>query len=363
MTDYLTRLVARTLGVAPTVRPEAPPTFASGTGDPPYPSPKTGPARHHPPGESTLLAQPDARPELGERGDGPPSTTRDAAQGDETRVDEEGRRSSPGSEESRPGLDPPEATAWAGNGRAAGSSGTEQPHVVRAMSAPGNSPGTRGTEEAGERVATEHRLPETGLIDYSPGRANPAPPSAAVSEQAGQEPEHVRAERATESTASGVHPTERTGVRRGELPNARARAGSPAGSRSDLWTKFPGEQPAASQTLRQEERSPRPEPIAFENRERSPAAPERVERVAEGRAPTTGAPLVSNDAERVTPSAAVPHRRAATEGTPSPTIRITIGRVEVRAVAPEPAQPPPEARPEPGLSLDDYLRQHTGGRR
>lgn len=57
-------------------------------------------------------------------------------------------------------------------------------------------------------------------------------------------------------------------------------------------------------------------------------------------------------------------RETATEAS-SPTVRVTIGRVEVRAA---PATPPPArrssgAKPGPALSLDDYLKQRKGGRR
>lgn len=49
----------------------------------------------------------------------------------------------------------------------------------------------------------------------------------------------------------------------------------------------------------------------------------------------------------------------------SPTIRVTIGRVDVRAVfPPEPAkQQIPARRPSPGLSLEEYLRSRNGGKR
>jgi|APLak6261659701_1056019.scaffolds.fasta_scaffold00030_14 hypothetical protein len=46
----------------------------------------------------------------------------------------------------------------------------------------------------------------------------------------------------------------------------------------------------------------------------------------------------------------------------APTIKVTIGRVEVRAVMP--AQSPPAPRPrsaEPKLTLDDYLKRRNGG--
>jgi hypothetical protein len=48
----------------------------------------------------------------------------------------------------------------------------------------------------------------------------------------------------------------------------------------------------------------------------------------------------------------------------APTIRVTIGRIEVRAVMPSDTRilPTPQ-RPKPRLSLDDYLKQRHGGRR
>jgi hypothetical protein len=45
----------------------------------------------------------------------------------------------------------------------------------------------------------------------------------------------------------------------------------------------------------------------------------------------------------------------------SPTIRVAIGRIEVRAVTPPSARPPTPARTGPSLSLDDYLKQRNGG--
>jgi hypothetical protein len=48
----------------------------------------------------------------------------------------------------------------------------------------------------------------------------------------------------------------------------------------------------------------------------------------------------------------------------APTIEVTIGRIEVRAVTPPPAIPPParQRQAPPKMSLDDYLRAHGGGR-
>ena len=55
--------------------------------------------------------------------------------------------------------------------------------------------------------------------------------------------------------------------------------------------------------------------------------------------------------------------RVAAPGPPAPTIRVAIGRIEVRAVTPPPARPPTPARTPPSLSLDDYLKQRNGGQR
>jgi hypothetical protein len=51
--------------------------------------------------------------------------------------------------------------------------------------------------------------------------------------------------------------------------------------------------------------------------------------------------------------------------THAPTIRVTIGRIDVRAItSPPPQQPrPAPVRPAPQLSLADYLKQRSGGRR
>jgi hypothetical protein len=60
------------------------------------------------------------------------------------------------------------------------------------------------------------------------------------------------------------------------------------------------------------------------------------------------------------PSAAVPQPEPA-----GPAIRVSIGRIDVRAVTtPAPSTPRPAAtHPGPALSLDEYLKQQKGGRR
>jgi hypothetical protein len=82
--------------------------------------------------------------------------------------------------------------------------------------------------------------------------------------------------------------------------------------------------------------------------------------------------------EHLKPSTLIPQERASSIigpaaqspfGSPSaqetaPTIKITIGRVDVRAVMPTPPAPrPASARRGPSLSLEDYLKQRDGGKR
>jgi hypothetical protein len=51
----------------------------------------------------------------------------------------------------------------------------------------------------------------------------------------------------------------------------------------------------------------------------------------------------------------LPPRRA-----PEPTVHVTIGRVDVRAVkADEPTERPKRSRPAPRMSLDDYLARSS----
>ena len=73
--------------------------------------------------------------------------------------------------------------------------------------------------------------------------------------------------------------------------------------------------------------------------------------------PTNWTPFTRTDSEALQ---ALQQREA-----PAPSIRVTIGRIEVRAIMPakEPTARPPTRRPGPKLSLDDYLKQQNGGQR
>jgi hypothetical protein len=68
--------------------------------------------------------------------------------------------------------------------------------------------------------------------------------------------------------------------------------------------------------------------------------------------------------EQATPTLPLtPARRDGRPSVSAPAIRVTIGRVEVRAVMPPMATPKSESPPAPKLSLEDYLKQRNGGTR
>ena len=118
-----------------------------------------------------------------------------------------------------------------------------------------------------------------------------------------------------------------------------------------------------------------------EGREQASAVPLRESAESKGAltvADAEVAPLSLSQTPRATPSAdvrpltqvrpaiaqaATTNTQAREANTQPPTIEVTIGRIEVRAVTP-PAPPPPRQRQSPPkMSLDDYLRAQSGGRR
>jgi len=97
----------------------------------------------------------------------------------------------------------------------------------------------------------------------------------------------------------------------------------------------------------------------------SPAAPSRTLLVAPAITPKPGTPKPGGDQKRESP---LSDRVEPTPSAPgaereiTPTIKITIGRVDVRAVTPERPAPRPTPERRPALSLDDYLKQRSGGK-
>jgi hypothetical protein len=103
--------------------------------------------------------------------------------------------------------------------------------------------------------------------------------------------------------------------------------------------------------LPQEERSVS-EPVTVRDPTSSPDPPLIAPKIVH---PRINAPP---EREFVRPDATTPEPEA-------PTVRVSIGRVEVKALMPSapPVRREPSARPGPALSLGDYLEQRNGGRR
>jgi hypothetical protein len=410
MADYLTRLVERTLGLFPTVRPDVPPTFAMETAelapyDAPdgYPPQRHGSALHPESSERSEEATPLARdedqwPDKGERGYDPPPST---STGDRAEI--EHPTAGPGRADDEPPRSPEEhqrrSTPTPPDAAVPGATKPEGPNIFPDLheAAPSRPPPRLDESPTGSSGSP---------ISLGESPTRPLVPGARPTERTGTN--HPGTDHDQRDTKQGKTGAERgqTGVavsaghRGAESSSAQGRAAPPAeappveatvlgrGARLDLARPTVMDQPF-SQSAGQEERD---RAIGWEQRERTPepsgstadatdavdargrplaepaASSDRAERSYEPPdRPVHGTPLVPvADSPRARPAAGrvvAPHEREVAKEAPSPTVRITIGRVEVRAVIPEPAQPPPVARPEPALSLEDYLRQHDGGRR
>ena len=84
--------------------------------------------------------------------------------------------------------------------------------------------------------------------------------------------------------------------------------------------------------------------------------------------PTRPGPVAVKIVARSSAGSSGPTASMVTEPTttpaPAPTIRVSIGRIEVRAIPPAPPTPRPRAaRPSSGLSLEDFLKQRQRGQR
>jgi hypothetical protein len=465
VTDYLTRLVERTLGLFPTVRPDIPPTFATEGGEPaPYYSPggdpppdpgraarQTGgpsqrlePALHPGPperwGEGTPLAHyGDEGPDMGERSyHAPPSTAAGpmdrtgasparsarsfAASNIEERVQIEHQPAgSPARDHDEPPLGPeeyrlrpaptspdtavPDATTGPEGSR--GVPGLPGPPPSESPAGPDDGPAPpsepAGPSESSTRL--DGCPPEPSGSDKRPTeRSDTGYSDKRYIEIEYIELEYTDTDQAETGTVRGEASTvrDRTDVtasqeRRGAEPSrTRRRAAPPETEVSDRrMGPAPARRalpdPAISEALAHKEREheERDRAVGRKKRERAPETPVLATESADtantadaantadvadargGRSGPSGQPVPETplvpvaDPSRTTPAPvlAAPHKREAAREASSPTVRVTIGRVEVRAVAPEPAQPPPMVRPQPALSLDDYLRQRGGGRR
>ncbi len=353
MADYLTRLVERTLQLSPTVRPEIPPTFAP-----------------------EIVGLPPAEPEGPTRNvDTHPRTT---SQGDAS----EGRHRGPRSNAGDPSASDAGGVAEAEHG-SAGEGSQRDPREPRLgpITAPvyPQTPGEitesrRSSEPGAPEVSHREKLSTTGIpetvMDDRTGGHHAGAASARPAQRAGTHtlPEYRSYGEPERSEPASVSSPDRTET--GPPPSGRGVAVSP---RPD--TTFPQvhersvgrpaapDHPATGEAWLEDPARPAEAPAEAEAREHTRAASGRTQTDSSSltaRQTVSEAPAGARDGRTVaaTPRESVaPHRPEAAQRTPPPTVKVTIGRVEVRAIsqAPEPAP-----QPVPGLSLDDYLRQYSG---
>ena len=300
MDDYLTRLVERTLGLSPTARPGVPPTFTPKAGDLQLP-------------ESAEVPEPDAA-------------------GDHTTRRAPSRRLEPSE---RAEEDIPLAQRNEDDG----------PNLAERGNVPRST-----TDGPARRTGTLFARTARSLGAKSAGDEREVREPSPEPEEYRQRPDTAVSEAPSSESSPGPDVT-------ASLPPRREAPPDPTGSNRRAGSGLPN-----LQTSGREEDDRLPESSVS-----GAGRPSAESEASRGLIPEV--PLVSiGDRPRTAPptrSVAEPHEREAAKETPSPTVRITIGRVEVRAIPPEPVtmQPPTEARSEPALSLEDYLKQHSGGRR
>lgn len=177
-----------------------------------------------------------------------------------------------------------------------------------------------------------------------------------------------RAAPAVEETATlpeVVGPLTRPQRREGGVSPPGPQSGPAAEAARPAALKAPPPEPLAPQPQPSDAVEPAATPVdrlpGHETARIDRSGPTRL-RVAAPPAPVTAAPPLAEPAPAPTRS----ESRAAriqTSSPTAPTIRVSIGRVEVRLLAPPaPPSPSPLSQRKPAISLDDYLRGRHGGR-
>lgn len=326
MTDFVTRLAERTMGTAPVVRPVIAPKFA--------PEPdghRTDPTQV---GEPSLeepalmtyqrLGQVPPAPDVPERA----ATTRE----DDADGTPSGQRTTGGF---RPSVEPapPERASDPG------------------MARPGSIPGVTDRRE-GDRGLLRTDPPE---VDAGFGREDRGYASRLV-------PEPTRSNHGPGLTRSGEPHSPRPGAvtgRRAQDSPRPAADDRPPDNGSETLDQV--EATLARRGVPETAQRPKPEGSPFG------ASATEVASAREGAAadlsvvvPRTIPEGIERRGERGPRGMRLPEPES-----PAPAIRVSIGRIEVRAITPPPAPLPRRertARPAPP-SLDDYLKQRGGGRR
>jgi hypothetical protein len=325
MADFFTRLAERTLGRAPVIQPLIPSGLAPG----PAIAGEVPPASPHPLSVSEVPS-PSVMPNPPHRKT--PDTEPPLVHHVESRLKESGKTS--------PLLGPTPVLAMRE---------TESPSV--------------------HRVEPDVEQEVQGPASLTLQKARTAPPSQHSVKSGPREPVEV----SPSQRGVGLETPDNLA----SIPRLVRSEESPAGNRSRV------DFPAALEPLFKEEYGPKPplEPSseipnnASESQGASKASHAEQPQALETRSDDTSSQKPSvpkvirpNVVIRREPAKLIPgeHESALTEPLPSPpTIRVTIGRVEVRAMLP-PKSPKPRttpARRAPALSLDDYIKQRNEGQR
>jgi hypothetical protein len=357
MSDFVTRLAERAMGTAPVVQPLIAPMFAP---EPPAHSMEPTPEDAHAPGSDPLPSPEDPAPhhlieetrglaheEAGPRQEGrptsvtPPSSAPDAAVPDPhpLAVPEPSRHSHTSERE-----DPnsPYTPAPTRRPRAVGVPG---PLESGSASRQGD---RQGPSSPGSRLSSSGETPELEVAT----ERSPQDPSRTTIVSARVLPPHTR----FKSIHADAPAPERRGVE--EAPRRLVPEGSTP-------------EPLASEDV------PDRPPLLRSTMvlaERAQVTAEEPPQRDEGSLKDTFAGEDTPGADPVIVPRIVGHRpekrqesrqsqsRVLAPEPPAPTIRVAIGRIEVRAITP-PARKEMPVRPGPMLSLDDYLKQRNGGHR
>lgn len=352
MADFLDRLAERTLGLAPVVQPMLAPRFA--------PEPDAYPPdleRHvEAPVSPSISKGPQDRLSRG----APRADTGKARrpQG-EARTDAEIRsdlapirRNRP--QESTDSRPRPHRSA--------------EPNLVQSEADTSSSPGTSTSEKPG---ATSIPLDQIFLGDGTSASGSPPSTSGSSSSSYPVSPDipsmTPENRRSSPSTAPRSHQT--LDMRHELRPLAES---DPTESRDPTNVLRPAENISRPAESVPDRTVLPPTDHLAERTSGSEIAPEPVSRASSPGSETPSVTSAPADRDRrapetvlsgvsIRPGGGLQERRPASspEAQP-PTVRVNIGRIEVRAVTPPPA-PPRQTTPPARLSLDDYLKQRSGG--
>lgn len=193
-----------------------------------------------------------------------------------------------------------------------------------------------------------------------------APEPLIVEQEAVSTPQPLRAEEAPRARARGerirpaseIEPLER---RRQEEPGSAAETGAAAPPLPSLRAEPPAVRPGAKAESPPSDRAAATPVVREAAARRTPPPPEPAKAPPVGPIETQPAARPAQAAPEPTLAVSPSFPTLARRDAPEPTVRVTIGRIDVRAVRPvEPPEPRKKPRPEPGMSLEEYLDRTRG---